>query len=449
MTHKHTIPIRGMHCASCELLVERSLKGVAGVTRVKASTKRCQAIMESDRPISEAEIAEAVRDAGYSVGEPESGAWLTDDGNAYGELLLAGIILLGLWALARQTGLLELAMAGGSGADIPSALLIGLTAGISTCMALVGGLVLGVAARHAEVHPETSSVRKFRPHAFFNAGRIAGFTLFGGLLGTAGGFLTPSARMLGILTILVASVMILLGLQLTEISPRLSRLKFTLPPSLSRALGLNRHAERYSHRGALLLGALTFFLPCGFTQAMQLSAVASGSFLSGALMMGAFAIGTAPGLLGIGGLAAVMRGQKAALFFKTAGLAVILLGLFNLGNGYRLTGFASPVGGRQGDLPTQTNVVVENGVQVARMKQTWDGYEPSEFVVRRGIPVRWEIDAENPRQSCAGGVSVPSLGILRNFTEGENLIEFTPERTGEIRFTCTMGMYPGRFIVVD
>lgn len=449
MSEQKIIPVRGMHCASCELLVEKNLKGVAGVNKVKASTKKHCVMIESDGTVDEAQVAQAIRDAGYEVGEPvDRRAWFTRNGNAYAELLLAAMILLALYVVAKGTGLLQLSMATGSGTDLVSAAVIGLTAGFSTCMALVGGLVLGASARYAEVHPEASSIQKFRPHAFFNLGRILGFFLLGGLLGTVGGFLTPSAIFLGVLTIFVSFVMIFLGLQITEISPRLARWKFALPANLSRALGLNRSAREYSHTGAMALGALTFFLPCGFTQTMQLNAVASGSFVHGAFIMAAFALGTAPGLLGIGGLTSIMKGPKASLFFKTAGLAVIAFGLFNLLNGYRLTGWAAPIAAGNQNVPTVTNVVLEDGVQVARMKQTWDGYAPTEFVVKKGIPVRWLIDAENPN-SCSGGVSVPSLGILEYFKVGENEIRFTPEKVGEIRFTCTMGMYPGRFVVVE
>lgn len=448
MADQKIIPVRGMHCASCEMLVEKSLKSVAGVKKVKASTKKHCVMVESDATVDEAALEAAIRTAGYEVGQPEERPWLTRDGNAYAELLLAAMILLALYVVARGTGLLQLSMAGGSGTTVASAAFVGLTAGFSTCMALVGGLVLGAAARYAELHPEASSLQKFLPHAFFNAGRIVGFFLLGGVLGVIGGIITPSAQFLGVLTLLVSVVMIVLGLQVMRISPRLAQIKIALPASISRAFGLNRNQSRaYTHKGAVALGALTFFLPCGFTQAMQLNAIASGSFWSGALILGAFALGTAPGLLGIGGLTSLMKGPRASLFFRTAGLAVLAFGVFNFQNGYRLTGLAAPLPTADRTVPQVTNVVMENGVQVARMKQTWDGYEPHEFVVKKGIPVRWEIDAQNPN-SCSGGVSAPALGILTQFKVGKNRIDFTPQKTGEIRFTCTMGMYPGRFVVI-
>jgi sulfite exporter TauE/SafE/copper chaperone CopZ len=443
------IPIRNMHCKSCELLIEKSLLGIPGIKSAKANIHRCEAVIHSHGTLDLERVRQAVEEVGYEVGESEKRLWFTRDSNEYGYLAIGGILLLALYVLANRIGLLQLSMASLAGTDIVSATLIGLTAGISTCMALVGGLVLGVSARHAEKHPEATAAQKFRPHAFFNIGRIGAFFLLGGLLGTLGGFLSPSAVALGILTMLVAVVMLLVGLQLTAIFPRLNAYKLTLPSGLGRLLGIStHHTKEYSHRSALMLGALTFFLPCGFTQLMQMNAIASGGFLPGGIMMAAFAVGTAPGLLGIGGLTSIVHGLGAKIFFKTAGLLVIAFAIFNLVNGYNLTGWAPFWESQNVPAVTGTNVTMENGVQIARMRQTAGGYDPNAFIVKRGVPVRWIVNAIEP-SSCAGGVSVPALSIMKYFVQGQNIIEFTPSQTGQIRFTCPMGMFPGTFTVVD
>ena len=59
--------------------------------------------------------------------------------------------------------------------SFPVVFLLGLTAGISTCMALIGGLVLGISTRFAEKHPHLSGKNKFIPHLYFNLGRIIFF----------------------------------------------------------------------------------------------------------------------------------------------------------------------------------------------------------------------------------------------------------------------------------
>ncbi|OGH88929.1 MAG: hypothetical protein A2537_02055 [Candidatus Magasanikbacteria bacterium RIFOXYD2_FULL_36_9] len=39
--------------------------------------------------------------------------------------------------------------------------------------------------------------------------------------------------------------------------------------------------------------------------------------------------------------------------------------------------------------------------------------------------------------------------ISQPLKKGENIIIFTPTETGEIPFSCSMGMYTGKFVVVD
>lgn len=443
------IPIRNMHCKSCELLIERALLRIPGIKSANVNFHRSEAVIHSHGTLDLERVRRAVEKAGYEVGESERRLWFTRDSNEYGYLAIGAFFVIFLYIVASRTGLLQLSMASGAGTDLASAVLIGLTAGISTCMALVGGLVLGVSARHAEKHPEATVLQKFRPHVFFNIGRIGAYFILGGLLGTLGGFLSPSGVVLGMLTMIVALVMILLGLQLTEMFPRLNNYKLTLPSGLSRALGISKHhTKEYSHRSAMTLGALTFFLPCGFTQLMQMNAVASGGFLPGGLIMGAFAVGTAPGLLGIGGLTSVVRGLGAKIFFKTAGLLVLAFAVFNLVNGYNLTGWTPFWENQTNSVSAETNVVMENGVQVARMRQTSGGYEPNAFVVQRGVPVRWIVYGTDPN-SCASSINFPAFSVSKYLSPGENIIEFTPTQTGTLRFSCSMGMYPGSFTVIN
>ena len=94
------------------------------------------------------------------------------------------------------------------------------------------------------------------------------------------------------------------------------------------------------------------------------------------------------------------------------------------------------------------NVVMENGVQIVHMVESNRGYSPRKFTIKKGVPVRWIIDAQAPN-SCASALVVPKLDIQKNLEAGENIIEFTPSEIGEIPFSCSMGMYTGSFTVVE
>jgi sulfite exporter TauE/SafE len=315
-------------------------------------------------------------------------------------------------------------------------------------MALVGGLILGLASRHAELHPEATAGQKFRPHIFFNLGRIIGYALLGGAIGLLGNAFKLSPNGLGALTFIVGAIMVFLGLKLVQIFPALKDRSITLPSGVARYFGMSGHAREYSHRGAVIAGALTFFLPCGFTQAMQAYAVSTGSFFKGAAVMGLFAIGTAPGLLGIGGLTSALSGRKARRFFMIAGLAVIALGLFNVKNSLGLFGFAAKQPSENSAAAPAPNAAASDSVQEVRMTQNAGGYDPDVFTVQKGRPVRWIITSTSP-YSCAASIVMREYGVSQGLALGENIITFTPTRAGIVPFSCGMGMYRGRFIVTD
>lgn len=438
--HSVKVPIRGMHCSSCEILVGENLKKVPGVSAVKVDQSKAEAVVQykTKKPTDE-EISKAIKNAGYEVGEPEKLPWISKDPSDYKNLFFAGFILLILYSIAKSLNIGSLEV-GSQNSGILVALFVGLVAGVSTCMALIGGLVLSLSARHAELHPEATSLQKFRPHLYFNLGRILGYSFLGGLVGLIGSAFKPSTNLLGILTMVVGGVMLFFGLKLVEIFPVLKNKSITLPSGLAKVFGLDKEVKEYSPKSSMVMGALTFFLPCGFTQAMQLYAVSTGSFWQGAAIMGLFAFGTSFGLLGIGGLTSVFKGQKAKVFFAAAGIAVIILGWTNIANGSRLIG--QPVS-------SSNQAVVENGdYQIVRMTQSGSGYNPNTFTVQKGKPVKWIVTSQSSF-SCSSFLVMPKYGISQGLKPGENVITFTPTETGEIPFSCSMGMYRGKFIVTD
>lgn len=440
---KQTIQISGMHCKSCEILIEANLKKIAGVKNVNVSHKKGHAdIFFAGQKPSDQAIAQVIKDAGYEVSQKGKLPIISKDVRDYKNLLIAVLIILAGYALAKWFGLFDLNINTTSD-GLFIALLVGLVAGISTCMALVGGLVLALSARHAEIHPEATAGQKFRPHLYFNLGRMAGFGIGGGLIGWLGSMIKFSSGALGVMTIIIGLVMIFLGLKLVEIFPFLKDKNVALPKSVARFFGFKGEQKEYSHQGAILVGALTFFLPCGFTQAMQLYAVSTGSFGRGALIMFLFALGTTPGLLGIGGLSSIFKGQRKRLFFATAGVLVILFGFYNITNASRLILIAGSASNQTNDTKT-----VNGQVQEIKMTQKANGYAPNVFTVKKGVPVKWIITSETSF-SCASYIVMPKYGINSALKKGENIFTFTPTEVGEIPFSCSMGMYTGKFIVVD
>jgi sulfite exporter TauE/SafE len=217
-----------------------------------------------------------------------------------------------------------------------TAFVIGFIASVSTCMAVVGGLVLSMSASFAKEND------KVRPQVLFHVGRLVSFFILGGLIGALG-----SAFQLGftgtlILSGVVSIVLLILGINLLDMFPWAKRLQPTIP----RFIGKRVHGLKNMNHTLtpLLVGVATFFLPCGFTQSMQIYALTTGSFLTGALIMGAFALGTLPvlALLSFSSLG-IHKKAQSGVFFKTAGLVVIFFGIFNLINALVAAGSIPPL----------------------------------------------------------------------------------------------------------
>ncbi len=103
--------------------------------------------------------------------------------------------------------------------------------------------------------------------------------------------------------------------------------------------------SRHDHYLApLLVGIGTFFLPCGFTQSMQLYALSTGNFMQGSLTMSIFALGTFPmlALLSFSALNIAHKPGKG-VFFKTVGIIVIALAIFNFANALATAGIINPL----------------------------------------------------------------------------------------------------------
>ena len=146
--------------------------------------------------------------------------------------------------------------------------LLGLAAGVSTCMAVTGGLVLAASAAHTARLDRTgprrdaAAIERLRPVIMVNVGRVVGFTLLGAALGLVGARVSIPTQVLAVMMLAVALVMAVLGTRLTELSPRIAGWTVSLPSSWAARLGLDARAgTSYSDGRVALLGAATFFLP--------------------------------------------------------------------------------------------------------------------------------------------------------------------------------------------
>ena len=329
--------VSGMHCNACILMTENELMEIPYVTHAKSSLKTHSVEVmgkfgdKSPEEIAE-ELSRTLRTHGYEL-YVEKVAHSAGWGDFTYALPIAVAIIIG-FVILQKTGLTNLITS--SEVSYGTAFFIGIIASVSTCLAIVGGLVLSLSA---------SSVKEggtWRTQALFHVGRIGGFFVLGGLVGLLGNSLHLGLTANVILGSIVALVMLILGINLLDIFHFTKKLQFTLPARLSKHI---IRGSRHDHYLApVLVGIGTFFLPCGFTQSMQLYALSTGSFMEGALTMTVFALGTFPvlALLSFGSLNIAHKPWKG-IFFKTAGIIVISLALLNLANALATAGIISPL----------------------------------------------------------------------------------------------------------
>ena len=333
----------------------------------------------------------------------------------------------------------------GSRVNVFIALLLGVVASLSTCLVLVGGIVMGFGNMYP-VHEKASHPLLSRawPHLYFHLGRAGGFILLGGALGAVGSKLNYSVSFTGYLTILIAAVMLYIGLQILGVVPNITRLGFHLPKKLSN---LVHKVQAFDHHLApILIGALTFFLPCGFTQSMQLAAVASGNFFAGAIIMGAFALGTLPALAIVGISSSYARKRKFKFLNRLIGVVVVFFAFYSFNSGLVLAGSTFTLDFWKSGA-TAVSATVSDNLQIIKMDVDWN-FKPTEFRIKKGIPVQWEINGIN-LSGCSNEVVIPKLNLSQKLQKGLNIVEFTPTKEGVLPFSCWMGMLNGRFIVTN
>jgi sulfite exporter TauE/SafE/copper chaperone CopZ len=332
-----TFHIKGMHCNACILLTESEVQDLPHISYVKSDFVHHTIEVGGefgDRTRDEIaqELTNVLKKHGYTVSVEKQ---ITEKN--WSDFKIAIPIALGfgvVFVLLQKIGLVNLVNTGT--VSYGTAFLIGIIASLSTCMAVVGGLVLSMSATFAKEGD------KVRPQILFHIGRLLSFFVLGGVVGALGSAFTLNAAATFILSLIIGAVMLVLGINLLDVFHWAKKLQPSMPKFLAkRAYG----ASKLNHSlTPFLVGIATFFLPCGFTQAMQVYTLGTGSFLSGALTMGSFALGTLP-ILGLVSFSSfsIKNGKYSGVFFKSAGLIVILFALFNLLNSLVVIGLIQPI----------------------------------------------------------------------------------------------------------
>ncbi|MBN2701000.1 MAG: sulfite exporter TauE/SafE family protein [Methylothermaceae bacterium] len=451
MVMRHvTFRAEGMHCTSCEKVIELALGKLPGVAKVR-SNFASQVVRVAFDPgrISLAEILDVVERKGYRGVLIDRSARRKELFNRVLGVILgvAGILLI-LYGGSRFVDHFQLP-------DLNvqlgywAVLVVGLLTGFH-CVGMCGGFVLSYTAKGAQEGQKT-----YWLHTQYAVGKLLSYTVLGAGFGMLGALISFTPTLRGIAAILAGAFLILYGFNMLHVFSAV-RVGFTMPRFLSRFVRKETHRTTQPFVIGLLNGLM---IACGPLQAMYVMAAGTGSALEGAKLLFIFGLGTLPLMFGFGFLASIISHRMTHKILNASGILVISLGLIMLNRGLAMTGsgydFHTLLQRGKDSAPQLFESVTQESKpdkdaseQVIHMQALARGYEPNRFVLRRGVPVKWVIEGKE-LTGCNRVILVPKLNLEIELKPGTQTVEFTPREIGRISWSCWMGMLHGEFQVID
>ena len=430
---KKIIYIQGMHCISCEMTIKKSSETIDGVKveHISAKTWKMQIEIHNEKNLPL--IYQNICDCWYQVMQNEQDITKEKINN---KQLLISILIVGILAfIFYKLDFSQYLPSLNGGFSLWVAILMWIVASISTCLAIVGSIVIGF----SEYIDKSKWIRQhIKTQLLFQTGRIWWFFVLGWLLGLLGQTISLSLTITTIMTIIVGIVVVWMWLHLLKIMPNITTLGIHLPQSRSE-----KTLAKKNPVFAPLIGALTFFLPCGFTISMQLIAINTSSFRQGWLAMMVFAIGTAPVLFALWIWSSYIKEKKFKLLHTIIWTLIIFFGIFMIINGWRLIGWLSSTSNNQNinSITTEYEQVEigHNGLNLV----------PEIITLTAGKNYELTITPNENGKWCMNSLVIPTLDrtvhqIIKNIPITYKIQNI---KKGTYYVVCwTMGMYQWKII---
>jgi uncharacterized protein len=445
---KRKFNVSGMHCNSCTILIEENLKGK--VNTVKANYAKGVVDVDFDeKKISEKEIIGIIGEGDFEVikngkvKEPKKLNLSTSDKAGFLVMILCLALFFGViwWLFGRNINLPEISYEGGG---LFLLFLAGLLTGFH-CISMCGGFVVSYTAKNA-----VNGHKGFKQHLIYGGAKTISYALIGGIFGLIGGVISFSIGLRATVSILAGSFMVLYALGMMGF--KIFRFfQFNFKSITKLTMNASKKA-RGPYRAPLVIGLLSgLFIACGPLQAMYIYAMGTGGFFNGFLSLFVFGLGTLPMLTLFGGFTTLISHSTTKKILKLSAVIVLILGIIMINRGLTVLGSPYSYDAIKGDLfgesfASGNNVVMVGGVQEISMTVDRYGWSPNSFVLKAGVPAVWKINVEQ-LTGCNNEIIVRDYGLDIKLKEGLNVVEFTPDKIGTVRWSCWMGMIPGSFVV--
>ncbi|MEZ6255205.1 MAG: sulfite exporter TauE/SafE family protein [Patescibacteria group bacterium] len=436
--------VQGMHCSTCEILIKQDITNLNGVEHTTVSLNKSSVTIHAqnmDSIPSHDLLNNLFKELGYTFYEQIPVKQKLNKQEVLKVVVIA-MLFLGAFYLLEKSGLfMQYSITNTS--SIWAYFVFGLAAGISSCAALVGGLLLSLSKKWNEVY-KNNSKKSTTPFVYFNAARVITFALFGGILGYLGSFLQVSITLTAVLTLAISVVMFILGLQMLGFS-WFNKFKFSI---VVNSKYLDKNTDFKGKFMPMVVGALTFFIPCGFTLIAQTNALSAGSFYKGMMQLGAFSLGTLPilALISFSSVRFYANPKFSRYFNIFAGIIIVFFALYTINSQLNVLGITNisdiKISTSKTKSDSSINVAQEGDYQVIQMEATGFEYFPKEITIKSGVKTKLEI-YDNGAIGCAKALYAQGLyPEVIYLKPGINTVTFVAPQAGNYKISCSMGMVP-------
>jgi sulfite exporter TauE/SafE len=312
------------------------------------------------------------------------------------------------------------------------------------CIGMCGGIAISQTVKKNELQRSNNRLHSVvLPSLFYNIGRVTSYTIVGAVVGGLGGIISFAGVWKGIVPIISGIFMIIMAINLLGIFKFLRRLNIRMPYFATKRIF---QGNGYS---PIIVGLLSGLMPCGPLQMMQLYALSTKSILYGAVSMLVFSMGTMPLLFTFGTINTFLNKKFSKIILKVSAVLVFSLGIVMIGRGLALAGISIEKPNtniaQNGDTAF---AVIKGNSQTVQAEVQSDSFP--EIVVVKGVPVKWNMHVDKDNlNDCNKEFQVSKFKIDKSLAIGDNIVEFTPNESGNFIYSCWMGMIKSKVIVVD
>lgn len=456
-----SLTISDMHCTGCESVIENAVKQLPGITAVNADFSGDRVVVGyDDTLISIDNVIACIKTQGYQV-NPEfllktaslANKQLINNRRTFAwipvakKVISVAIAMLGigviLWLdswVSNYTGLPQFE----SNLSYSLLIMIGFLTSFH-CVGMCGPLILSYTARSS-----ANGQHAYSKHLLYGMGKTLSYTVIGALFGAFGSIVAFTPFTQGIVGAAAGLFLVLFGLHMLEVFPELKHFQIKTPALVRRFVS----KEYRKHSNPFIIGLLNgLMIICGPLQAMYVMAAGTGSWMDGAAILCCFGMGTLPLLLSFGFFTSLLSANMTPKMLRASGIIVIILGAIMLNRGLAVTGTGLDFNAvktriSQELMPKVNQLIAKDSRQTIHMEVTKNGFTPNQFILRKGVPVKWIINVKEQTE-CNRVILVSQHHLKIDLKPGLQTVEFIPSESGIVSWSCWMGMIPGTFIVQD